>query len=99
MIYLVEKTDRYDLSSLKAYGEIGSLTDRRLDPFNVPATKVRLREGLKNFDPTEDYLCLTGNLLSVSLMLMVAYAEFDTFRILVFDARSSNYKERMIHHG
>lgn len=97
-VFLVEPNHRYDLKTLEAYGELSFISDEPLNPFDVEYCLKVLKEGLKNFDPTEDYICLTGNLQTVSFMMMIAYNKFDSFRILAFDARTSNYKERIISH-
>lgn len=97
-VFLTEPNTRYDLKALESYGPIKLLSKNHLNPFNTNLCLEILKEGLKDFDSTEDYLCMTGNLLSVSMMMMIAYSMFDTFRVLVFDARTSNYKERIIIH-
>ena len=97
-VFLAEPNTRYDLSSLSGFGPVVSLSDTALNPFSVNETLIKLSKGLIKMDPSEDYLCLTGNLLSVSLMMMIAYSKFSSFKILVFDARTSNYRERLVTH-
>ena len=97
-VFLSEPNRKYDLTALKAYGPIEHVVQGHINPFNVQETILKLEEGFKKFNSTEDFLCLTGNLLSVSLTLMVAYSLFDSFRVLVFDARTSNYRERIVTH-
>lgn len=95
-VFLVEPNQRYDLSALNDYGPIEYVSKRYMNPFDINNTLAKIKEGLKRFNPTEDYLCLTGNLLSISMMMMIAYSKFKVFKILVFDARTSNYRERVI---
>ena len=95
-VYLVEPNSRYDLTALIAYGQIEYISKGSLNPFNIGETLRKIKAGLVDFDPTEDYLCLTGNLLSVSMLTMVAYSLFKSFKILAFDARTSNYRERLV---
>ncbi len=97
-VYLAEKSVRYDITALDAYGPIEYVSEYPLNPFNTTETMSKLKAGLKDFDPTEDYICMTGNLQTVALMMMIAYSLFDTFKVLSFDARNSNYKERIISH-
>lgn len=95
-VYLTEANNRYDLSTLDVHGGLKFLSDRPLNPFDVDHCLKTFKEGLECFDPSEDFICLTGNLQTVSLLMAVAYKKFSTFRVLVFDARISNYKERVI---
>ena len=95
-VYLAEPNNRYDLSALEAYGPVQFISDVKLNPFNTVSCLQMFKSGLKDFNPTEDFICTTGNMQIVSLMLMIAYSLFPSFKILLFDARQSNYKERMI---
>jgi hypothetical protein len=97
-VYLAEPNSRYDLSALEVYGPITYISDIKLNPFNTTSCLQIFKAGLKNFDSTEDYICTTGNMQIVALMLMIAYELFPSFKILLFDARQSNYKERMVNH-
>jgi hypothetical protein len=95
-IYLVEPNTRYDLTALQAYGTVVFISNMQINPFDVNAAMLTIERGLDSFDPTEDYICLTGNLQSVALMMMVVYSLHKTFKVLMFDARTSNYRERII---
>lgn len=97
-VFLAAKNSRFDLAALEPYGEIQYFINS-LNPFDTERCQQVFKDGLgSNFEPTEDYICTTGNLLLVSMLMMMAYAEFDTFKILIFDARTSNYRERVICH-
>ncbi len=97
-VFLAAKNSRFDLAALEPYGEIQYFAES-LNPFNTESCLQVFKDGLGcDFDPTEDYICMTGNLLLVSMMMMIAYSEFPTFKILIFDAVNSNYRERVICH-
>lgn len=97
-VLLAARNSRFDLAALEPYGEIQYFASS-LNPFNTENCMQVFKDGLgSDFDPTEDYICTTGNLLLVSMLMMIAYSEFDTFKILIFDATSSNYRERIICH-
>jgi hypothetical protein len=95
-VFLANPNNRYDLSALLAYGDLKYLTEEFINPFNTDHCIELLRAGLEGFDPDEDYICMTGNLQIISFMMMIAYKKFSTFRVLMFDATQSNYKERVI---
>jgi len=97
-IFLAEPNPRYDLKILEAHGPIKYVSINTINPFNIESCLTIMQQGLKTFDPATDYICMTGNLQTVAFMVMIAYSLFDTFRVLVFDARTSNYKERVIFH-
>ena len=97
-VYLAERNTKFDLSALDSYGDKVYIADGQLNPFNTDVCIRDLQTGLKDFDPMSDYICMTGNILVVSLMMMVAYSMFPVFKVLLFEARSSNYRERIINH-
>jgi len=97
-VFLAARNSRFDLAALEPYGEVQYFANS-LNPFNTEYCLQVFLEGLESdFDPTEDFICTTGNLLLVSMMMMIAYSKFETFKILLFDAVNSNYRERVICH-
>ena len=96
MIYLAEPNQRYDLTTLEDIGDIVYASAEPVNPFNTERAMTTLRNGLKDFNPDEDMICLTGNMQTVSMLLAVACRKYDAIRVLLFDARSSNYKERIM---
>lgn len=96
-VFLAAKNSRFDLTALEPYGEIQYFASS-LNPFNTEHCLQVFKDGFESFNSDEDYICMTGNLLLVSMMMTIAYSEFETFKILMFDAGSSNYRERIICH-
>ena len=94
-VYLAEPNPRYDLSALQPYGEIKTVSDRPLNPFDITTCFEELSSGLRNFDPTEDYICLTGRVQTVAYLLAIAHNKYPIIRVLLFDATTSNYRERI----
>ena len=97
-VFLANQNNKFDLSTLSPYGDTRFLVDGYMNPFNTDTCLRQLKEGLEYFDPEKDWLCLTGNMMLVSFMVMVAYEKFDTFKVLLFDSQHSNYRERVITH-
>jgi len=95
-LFLVEKSSKFDLTALSEFGEIVYISNDYLNPFSVDYCLKEVQKGLESFNCTEDFLVLTGNLVLVSYMMMVAYEKFGTFKTLMFDAKQSNYKERIV---
>ncbi len=95
-VYLVEPYTKFNLRTAEAFGELTYLSPNRLDPFDPGNAVYHILVGLKNFNPEEDYLCITGNVVAVAYMVAVALEKFKTLNILVFDATNSNYRERVL---
>ncbi len=95
-VFLVEPNDRFVLTSAETFGEILYLTESRLDPFNLPVVIDSIYDGFIacEFNPKTDYVCMTGNTLVLAVMLAVAVSLYDNLRLLMFDARTSKYRER-----
>ena len=97
-VFLPEPNGRFDLSTAEIFGVIEYLSERRLDPFNTDTTvdffKSRLQE--VNFDPEIDFICMTGNSLILALMLSVVVSSYYSVKLLMFDAKNSAYRERII---
>lgn len=95
-IFIPEPNTRYNyLQDMESWGEVKYLRSGRWSPFD-PDVGVNMRKAfeLGYFDASEDLLCMTGNVLVVSMALAVACSLYPTVRILMFDARTSNYSER-----
>lgn len=96
-VFVAEQTDRLDLTDTQRFGDIIYLNEggRRFgfDPKNIA---IALHEALKehNFNPDEDYICLAGNILIVSVLVSVCVVSYGEAPILVFNSRTSTYNER-----
>ena len=97
-VFLAEPNGRFDLSSAESFGVIEYLSSRRLDPFNTDTTvdfiKNRLQE--VDFDLEVDFICMTGNSLILALMLSTAISSYYSVKLLMFDAKNSAYRERIM---
>ncbi len=97
-VFLAARNLRFDLAALEPYGEIQYFAES-LNPFDTERCLRVFKDGLaSDFDQSEDFICMTGNLLLVSMLMMMAYNEFGSFKVLIFDAVNSNYRERVICH-
>lgn len=87
----------YSVAAAQEFGEIVYLSTRKLDPLNPAACASLFRTRLEQikFDPDNDFICLTGHQLTTALYLAVVTAIFPTVRLLMFDARTSSYCERV----
>jgi len=94
-IVLAEKTP-FSLHALQGYGTIVYIADY-INPLRVDETVEQIVAFLeKDFNPEEDFICLTGKVITVSLLLSAAVYKFHSVKALIFDAGASNYKERLI---
>ena len=96
-VFLAAENSRFDLTALEPYGGIHYFA-QSLNPFDTEHCLQVFNDGFEDFDPTEDFICMTGNLVLVSMMMMITYKKFETFKVLIFDAVHSNYRERVICH-
>lgn len=99
-VFIPEPAPQYEtLGAASVYGVITPLrTYRNFNPFAAQVTRL-MEEALDHarFDPDVDYLCLTGKIASVALMIAVAMAKWGTVKVLIYSSRSSAYEE--VHFG
>jgi hypothetical protein len=97
-VFILQFSNRYDVSTAKDHGQIYYLTKERLDPFDPNETVRLIRRELsqKKFDPEEDMVALTGASNLVSLFLAVLARDYDEFKVLIFDSRTEQYVLRTI---
>jgi hypothetical protein len=110
-VFILEKNNRYNISSANKFGEIIYINTFSCEKFNVfsPNKAIKIiRDKLNelHFDHRNDIICLTGNSTLLALFLSVAflYLENNCFdgsyelKILIFDAKTSNYKLRTLNY-
>jgi len=102
-VIVLQKQSRYDVSAVKYYSSdiVYIAEQENLSPFDtVPFAELVVHKlKMCQFDPANDFICLTGSsvLLSMFLAILVREYPFDTqFKILVYDARKSKYQLRML---
>jgi len=87
-----------DVSGAADFGDIVTLMDNKVVPFLVhefaPLT-IRTLESYR-YDPKKDYICLTGQMMAVSIAVAVAFQRYGTIRLLAFNAVSGDYEERSL---
>ena len=102
-VFVLQKQSRYDVSAVKFYSShILYIADQEnLNPFDTTpfAELVEHKLKMNQFDPDNDFICLTGSsvLLSIFLAILVRqYSYCGQFKILVYDARRSKYQLRLL---
>lgn len=97
-VIAAEPNNRYNFDSAETYGDLIYLSDVSLNPFEsskaIGLFSKRLDE--IDFDPDSDIICLTGQTIIISLLMSVVAVKYNKFKVLMFDARVSAYKERTI---
>jgi len=93
-VFLLQKSNKYDVSAAEAYGKIIYLIDDYLPPFDPDKTIERIRFELDQakFNPNQDAIVLTGASILVSMFLAVLTFDYGKVKTLLFDARTGRYK-------
>ena len=94
-VFLPHKTDK-DVSSAKVYGDIFYLCDD-CQVFDVDGTLRTFHKALNmfEFDPEQDYICMTGRPLALAFLLVLVMKRFDRVRLLFHNAKFNAYRSRM----
>lgn len=96
-VIFAEPNKRYSVRAAERYG-IRVCLSQEVNPFDAQATISHFKSGLEGlfFDPDRDFVCLTGDVLSVALLLSTVLAVYGRCTTLMFDASGSQYKQRRI---
>lgn len=102
-VFILQEQSRYDVSAVKYYSDkfVYIVSRERIDPFDIYefTELVNHRLIMEEFNPEKDFICLTGSPILLSMFLAVLvrkYAYVDQFKVLIYDARNSKYKLRML---
>lgn len=97
-VIAAEPNDRYSFICAETYGDLIYLSDVSLNPFESSTAIGLFSKQLDkiSFDPDTDVICLTGKTIIVSLLMSVVAVKYNKFKVLMFDARVSAYRERTI---
>lgn len=95
-VYIVNKAG-HDFSNAEKFGELVPVTVGNMNVFRPDRPLFQIETVLKEFDPENDYLLLSGNVfanvLSVTSIILqrAAFAEDFQIRFLVYDAKNQKY--------
>lgn len=108
-VFVLQEQKRYDVSAAKYYSKefVYILKEEHVSPFDTYGfvELVRHRLIMEKFNPETDFICLTGSsvLLSLFLATLVRLNSdsmvCDNFKVLIFDAKTSKYKLRLLNLG
>lgn len=97
-VVIAEPNNRYSFDASETYGDLVFLSNVSLNPFdsaNIIGIFSRRLDEIE-FDPEEDFICLTGKTITVAILFAVVAVKYNKFKTLMFDARVSAYRERTI---
>ena len=87
----------FDVRSAEEFGEVVYMMDKAPSPFNPMGFDSNIKAKIVelNFNPNEDYFCMAGSTLVVSLALLCFMTECqDGINVLMFDASIGKYRVR-----
>jgi hypothetical protein len=85
---------RFNVAASAEFGEPHFVTEEAGSPFDIHGLTAEMGKALLSFDPAKDFVALSGPLPHVAILLSVASAAHERVRVLIFDARSSEYRSR-----
>ena len=95
-VFVIERYMPYDIRSVAEYGEPTYLTDGGLSPFAPSDVAKQVIASLEKqaFNPDRDFICMTGPSNIVAFMFAAVACEWESFNVLVFNARGHKYQVR-----
>ena len=98
-VFMPAWSSKFDSAPAKKFGEIIYLMrgEKIVNPFNTERLVSLFYEELdsQSFDQEADYIALTGGHIFVAFLLATAAVSYDKVKILLFDASTNKYVERV----
>lgn len=97
-VFMVQKSQRFGTEPAEVWGPVVFLAGEYSSPFNTDGFMEEIVRGLrdKGFDPTKDYIALTGGSIPIALMAGAVLAMYPKVTFLLFDARDGEYRDRVV---
>ena len=96
-IFVVQENNRISYHPAEAYGELKFLTAREYSPTKGSLINEKIlediRKGLENFDPSSDFLLLTGNPVMIGYVMHLCLNRKGYVKVLQWDRMSGRYIE------
>lgn len=102
-VFIIEPPrNNIDVSKATEYGDIVYVfehDDRRCSIFQCTEFGKTILDNLEvlKYDPDEDYICVVGALLTVTISLIAITQMYETFSLLLFDSVHNEYIKRRFH--
>ncbi len=96
-VFIVNRAG-HDFSSAEVFGELISITTGNINVFRPDRDLFKIQEVLKDFDPTKDYLLLSGNMFAnaMAVAFILMHNDTDKITFLVFDAKNNTYLKHIM---
>jgi hypothetical protein len=98
-VFLPCRAIRFDLRPAAHFGDVTYLLEtEEVNPFDPGGSFARTREALDRnaFNPDQDYLCLAGPTVCVTLVFALALQRYQRIRVLLFDGKYGTYQPRLV---
>lgn len=97
-VFVACDSPRFDTTRAARYGRRVFMLGDDVHPLAVPDLEQRLSSALaaSDFDPTIDFVCMTGAAVVLAVLAAVCAQRYGTFWMLVFDAKTSRYVARQL---
>lgn len=94
--FLLADSSSYNTQKAERYGKRVFIFDHEPHPLNISAMVETVANRLDEmgFDPSVDYIVLTGNNVSIAMLCATVAAQWGSFNVLAYDAKSGYYVSR-----
>lgn len=89
-VFIIQDNPQHAFWPAERFGELQHCLPPRAD-FNVDTMVPRLREALRDFDASTDYLLLSGAPLSCGVAFALVHERSDRFTVLRWSSQAQNY--------
>ncbi len=97
-VFLLNNSPKYNYSNAQKFGKFVFMLEDNISPFNINEQICKLSTSLvmNKFNCEKDYICMTGNTLSLCWLSITLSGLFDRVNLLLFDSKSGKYVERKL---
>jgi hypothetical protein len=99
-VFVVQNAGHFNVDPAKKFGDVIFLIDEdeHVYPFDTEKLVQRFSDLLDehDYDPELDFIAFTGPHILVALFFGIVMAYYENPKVLLYDAKTSSYNERII---
>ena len=97
-VYVMNKSG-HDFSDAEKHGELVYLTEGKHNIFSTGAMIQDLKNKLRDFKPSEDFLLMSGSPFVAASAMSIILTKIRSVNVLLFDAKNRVYVPRTVNYG
>lgn len=95
-VFIPIHSPKYSTANASSYGSVEYMIPNYVNAFDIDAIRNETEKVMLDFDPSRDYIALTGPSVVIAFVLAFALYLKHELKVLVFNASTGMYDERIM---